>query len=222
MEPHKRRERRMCAVPFRMWLTSASGEIIDLAIRAQNTDDAEARARAFEGAMAAAYLGHIEDDSAIFDPGSTRQGILQFFRQALTEEQYFTVETVAVPHAIRAQSATALERLVRLAPDLQMRTFAVVWLSLIGWCESDGCTFGAGTWDQSVVLESLFEEVAPDRRAVDLALHRLARAGSQYANFGPPPLHLCEQTLGRPPSGWTPVEFIVPSKLTTVSERTLH
>lgn len=170
--------------------------------------------------LAFAYLGGFEDGDPVFigvasgpHENPTREELFKLFRDLLTEDEFFAVETAAVPQHIRCQSAADLERLVR-SGSFEDRVLALTWLKLVGYDQSAE-SFIPTNLDQwyEEIHDGFLAEVCVDREMLAYVRRRLSMAGTLYQANGPPPLAISGATLGQPRRGWRTITYMVPDEV---------
>jgi hypothetical protein len=131
----------------------------------------------FQCSLAFAYLGGFEDDSTVlFGRGPSRAEALDTFRGLLTEEEFYAVETAAVPQYIRSQSAADLQQVVR-SGSFEERVLALTWLTLVGYNDSSESPFAVALNRISGgPAYAILEEVYADRALLLDAHRRLGMA----------------------------------------------
>jgi hypothetical protein len=168
-----------------------------------------------------AHLGLIEKGvvHSELDPDLDREQRLAAAFELLTDEELLIVETIAVPKRYREMSAQELAEMVRTAASYIDRMWAACWLTLVGWTESEECTFrdlsdapqGVGDELEETVIEACAESVNDIGAEVKLIGRRLGICATHYSLNGPPLYECMRDTVPLGPE-WEQVIRIVPKK----------
>lgn len=188
----------------------------------QYPDDREPRPQdPFTAWVTMAHLGLLKKGvvHSELDPDLDREQRLAAAFELLTDDELLVVETIAVPKRYREMSAQDLAEMIRTAGSYIDRMWAACWLTLVGWTESEECTFrdrsetpqGVGDDLKETVIKACAESVNDIGAEVKLIGRRLGICTTHYSLNGPPPYECMKNTVPLGPE-WEQIIRIVPKK----------